>query len=69
MFYFTNGSSINKAVGGGNNPDLNLYPAKYYQSTMYAGLLFYQIPLTRPSLFGGDNNSTFNGQFICLQRR
>jgi hypothetical protein len=62
MFYFTNGSSINKAVGGGNNPDLNLYPLATDQSAMYAGLLFYQDPAdTTIPYFGGDNNSTFNG--------
>jgi hypothetical protein len=62
MFYFTNGSSINKAVGGGNNPDLNLYPLATDQSTMYAGILFYQDPAdTTIPYFGGDNNSTFNG--------
>ncbi len=62
MFYFTNGSSINKAVGGGNNPDLNLYPLAADQSATYAGLLFYQDPAdTTTPYFGGDNNSTYNG--------
>jgi hypothetical protein len=68
MIYFTNGSSINKAVGGGNNPDLNLYPLSATQSATYAGndsytgLLFYQDPAdTTPAYFGGDNNSTYNG--------
>jgi hypothetical protein len=62
MFYFTNGSSINKAVGGGNNPDLNLYPLASDQSATYAGLLFYQDPAdTTVAYFGGDNNSTYNG--------
>ena len=68
MFYFTNGSSINKAVGGGNNPDLNLYPLSTSQSALYAGndtytgLLFYQDPADlTPAYFGGDNNSTYNG--------
>ena len=62
MFYFTNGSSINKAVGGGNNPDLNLYPLATDQSATYAGLLFYQDPAdTTVAYFGGDNNSTYNG--------
>jgi len=68
MFYFTNGSSINKAVGGGNNADLNLYPLSATQSALYAGndsytgLLFYQEPAdTTVPYFGGDNNSTYNG--------
>jgi len=68
MFYFTNGSSINKAVGGGNNADLNLYPLSATQSATYAGndsytgLLFYQNPAdTTTAYFGGDNNSTYNG--------
>jgi hypothetical protein len=68
MFYFTNGSSINKAVGGGNNADLNLYPLSATQSALYAGndtytgLLFYQNPAdTTIPYFGGDNNSTYNG--------
>jgi hypothetical protein len=68
MFYFTNGSSINKAVGGGNNADLNLYPLSASQSATYAGndsytgLLFYQNPAdTTVAYFGGDNNSTYNG--------
>jgi hypothetical protein len=68
MFYFTNGSSINKAVGGGNNADLNLYPLSATQSALYAGndtytgLLFYQNPAdTTVAYFGGDNNSTYNG--------
>jgi len=68
MIYFTNGSSINKAVGGGNNADLNLYPLDATQSAFYAGndsytgLLFYQDPAdTTVAYFGGDNNSTYNG--------
>lgn len=68
MIYFTNGSSINKAVGGGNNADLNLYPLSATQSATYAGndsytgLLFYQDPAdTTVAYFGGDNNSTYNG--------
>jgi Putative Flp pilus-assembly TadE/G-like len=68
MIYFTNGSSINKAVGGGNNADLNLYPLSASQSQLYAGndtytgLLFYQDPAdTTTAYFGGDNNSTYNG--------
>jgi hypothetical protein len=68
MFYFTNGSSINKAVGGGNNADLSLYPLSADQSTLYTGsttytgMLFYQDPAdTTVPYFGGDNNSTYNG--------
>ena len=62
MIYFTNGSTINKAAGGGNNPDMNLYPLAPDQSTMYAGLLFYQDPTdTAAPWIGGDNNSTYNG--------
>jgi len=59
MIYFTNGSTINKAVGGGNNPDINLSPMT---TGTYAGLLFYQDPAdTATPYFGGDNNGTYNG--------
>jgi hypothetical protein len=62
MIYFTNGSTINKAVGGGNNADLNLYPMTTDENTTYAGILFYQDPAdTATPYFGGDNNSTYNG--------
>jgi hypothetical protein len=58
MIYFTNGSTIN-AVGGGNNPDLNLSPMT---TGPYAGILMYQNPAdTAPPYLGGDNNSTYNG--------
>ncbi len=59
LIYFTNGSTINKAVGGGNNPDIDLLPMT---SGTYAGMLFYQDPAdTATPYFGGDNNSTFDG--------
>jgi Putative Flp pilus-assembly TadE/G-like len=62
MIYFTNGSTINKAVGGGNNADLNLYPMTTAEDATYAGILFYQDPAdTATPYFGGDNNSTYNG--------
>jgi len=62
MIYFTNGSTINKAVGGGNNPDITLDPMTTAESSTYAGILFYQDPNdTAIPYFGGDNNSTFNG--------
>lgn len=62
MIYFTNGSSLNKVVGGGNNPDINLDPMTTAESSTYAGILFYQDPAdTAIAYFGGDNNSTYNG--------
>jgi len=62
MIYFTNGSSINKAVGGGNNPDINLFPMTTAENSTYAGILFYQNPAdTTTAYFGGDNNGTYNG--------
>jgi Flp pilus assembly protein TadG len=62
MIYFTGGSTINKAVGGGNNPDINLYPMTTAENSTYAGILFYQDPAdTATPYFGGDNNSTYNG--------
>ncbi len=62
MIYFTNGSSINKAVGGGNNPDIELDPMTTAENATYAGILFFQDPAdTTTPYFGGDNNSTYNG--------
>jgi hypothetical protein len=62
MIYFTNGSSVNKAVGGGNNADLTLCPLNATQSSTYTGMLFYQNPAdTAVPYFGGTNNSTYYG--------
>jgi len=62
MIYFTNGSSLNKVVGGANLPDIQLDPMTTAENATYAGILFYQDPNdTTAAYFGGDNNSTFNG--------
>ena len=64
MIYFTNTSSINKAVGGGgvNLPNINLCPMNTTQSSTYAGILLYQDPAdTVQAYMSGNDNSTFNG--------
>jgi hypothetical protein len=59
LIYFTNGSTINKAVGGGNNLDINLLPMT---TGTYAGMLFYQNPAdTTPAYFGGNDNAIYDG--------
>jgi hypothetical protein len=62
MIYFTNGSTMQKFVGGGNNPDVNLTPMTTAENSTYAGILMYQNPAdTQPAYLGGDDNSTFLG--------
>lgn len=66
MIYFTNTSTINKFVGGGNIPDLQLCPMNATQPEnpggTYTGIQIYQDPndAATPYLYG-DNNSTYNG--------
>jgi hypothetical protein len=62
MIYFTNGSTMQKFVGGGNTPDVNLSPMTTAENATYAGILIFQDPAdTAPAYLGGDDNSTFNG--------
>lgn len=62
MIYFTNGSTMNKFVGGGNNPDLQLSPMTVAEDSTYAGILMFQDPAdTTQAWVGGDNNTTLNG--------
>jgi hypothetical protein len=62
MIYFTNGSTMQKFVGGGNNPDVNLTPMTTAEDSTYAGILMFQDPAdTQPAYLGGDDNSTFLG--------
>ena len=64
MIFFTNTSSITKAVGGGgvNVPNINLCPMNTTQDPTYAGILLYQDPAdTAPAYMSGNNTSTFNG--------
>jgi hypothetical protein len=66
MIYFTNTSTINKFVGGGSVPDLQLCPMNATQPEnpggKYTGIQIYQDPsdTATPYLYG-DNNSTYNG--------
>jgi len=65
MIFFTNTSTINKAVGGGgvNVPNVNLCPMNTTQSSMYAGILLYQDPAdTTQAYLSGNNTSMFNGE-------
>ncbi len=62
MIYFTNGSTMQKFVGGGNTPDVNLTPMTTAENSTYAGILMFQDPAdTAPAYLGGDDNSTFLG--------
>jgi len=62
MFYFTNASTFNKFVGGGNNPDLRLFPMTVAENATYAGILIFQDPAdTAQAWVGGDNNTALNG--------
>jgi hypothetical protein len=62
MIYFTNGSTMQKFVGGGNTPDVNLSPITTAENATYAGTLMFQDPAdTAPAFPGGDDNSTFFG--------
>jgi len=62
MLYFTNGSTMQKFVGGGNSPDVNLTPMTTAQDSTYYGILMFQDPAdTAPAYLGGDDNSTFYG--------
>jgi hypothetical protein len=62
MIYFTNGSTMNKYVGGGSNPDLRLDPMTTAENSTYAGILMYQDPAdTVQPFIGGDNNTVYNG--------
>ena len=64
MIFFTNTSSINKAVGGGGNnvPNINLCPMNATQNSTYAGILLYQDPADSVQAYmSGNNTSTFNG--------
>jgi hypothetical protein len=64
MIFFTNTSSITKAVGGGgvNVPNINLCPMNTTQNSTYAGILLYQDPAdTAQAYMSGNNTSTFNG--------
>lgn len=62
MIYFTNGSTMNKYVGGGNNPDLQLDPMTTAENSTYAGILMFQDPAdTTQAWVGGDNNTVYNG--------
>jgi Flp pilus assembly protein TadG len=69
MIFFTNTSTITKAVGGGgvNVPNINLCPMNSTQpenpSGTYTGLLMYQDPAdTVQAYLSGNNTSTFNGE-------
>jgi hypothetical protein len=62
MLYFTNGSTMQKFVGGGSIPDVNLTPMTTAENSTYAGILMFQDPAdTQPAYLGGDDNSTFYG--------
>jgi hypothetical protein len=62
MIYFTNGSTMNKFVGGGNSPDLRLDPMTTAENSTYAGILMFQDPAdTAQASIGGDNNTVLNG--------
>jgi hypothetical protein len=62
MIYFTNGSTFNKVVGGGNNPDLQLDPMTTAENSTYAGILIFQDPAdTTQAYIGGDDNTVLNG--------
>jgi hypothetical protein len=69
MIFFTNTSTINKAVGGGgvNVPNINLCPMNSSQPEnpggAYTGILLYQDPAdTTQAYLSGNNTSTFNGE-------
>ncbi len=62
MLYFTNGSTMNKYVGGGNLPDVQLLPMTTAENSTYAGILIFQDPLdTVQAYVGGDNTTTYDG--------
>ena len=68
MIFFTNTSSINKAVGGGGNnvPNINLCSMNSTQPQnpggTYTGILLYQDPAdTVQAYMSGNNDSFYNG--------
>src|SRR5215471_6679538 len=66
MIFFTNTSTMQKYVGGGNVPDVQLCPMNSTQPTnpggTYTGIQMYQDPGdTAPPSIYGDNNSSYNG--------
>jgi len=68
MFFFTNTSSINKAVGGGgvNVPNINTCPMNSTQPQnpggTYTGIAMYQDPAdTAQAYMSGNNGSFWNG--------
>jgi hypothetical protein len=62
MLYFTNGSTMNKVVGGGSIPDMRLDPMTAAEDSTYYGILMFQDPAdTALAYVGGDDNSVFNG--------